>query len=121
MICSRCGKDIKDMYVKILTSFEVVSLTEEGCAVPYSNISEPTSETLCTECFNDYCNCLNSLNESNNGELLVDMIQVIDEVQYGSGLPDIYPQESSNKDALSVCPCESEPFSLAEMVELVDE
>lgn len=124
MICSRCGKELTDMYVRINTSFEVVKITEEGCHTPYSNLSEPTSEILCQDCFNDYCECLDSLNKMNDGVLVADMIQVIDDVQYGPGLPKVpadyfIPENCETED----CCCNTEPTgdNLAQMVELVDE
>lgn len=120
MICSRCGKEIKDIYTKISTGFEVVSLTEEGCSVRYSNISEPTSEILCSDCFNEYCECIDSLNKKNNGLLIVDMVEVIDDVQYGCGRPDLNVEFNHCTD------CNEEPndikkINLAEMVEYIDE
>lgn len=96
MICSRCGRELDKMYIKITTSFEVVSITEEGCSVPYENVAEPTSEFLCLDCFNEYCDLIENLNKSNDGKLIADMVQVVDEVQYGSGVPRVQSTPSEN-------------------------
>lgn len=124
MICSRCGKEITDMYVRINTSFEVIKITEEGCHTPYSNLSEPTSEILCQDCFNDYCECLDSLNKMNDGVLVADMIQVIDDVQYGPGIPRVssdyfIPESEYNEDCNCSAPIEND--NLAQMVDIIDE
>lgn len=150
MICSRCGRDLDKVYIKITTSFEVVSITEEGCSVPYENISEPTSEFLCLDCFNEYCDLIERMNQSNEGKLIADMVQVVDDVQYGSGIPALHnsvQKPSSNfelqrketqstqpscveskefKEACSEgCSCSPSspegPLSLAEMVKYLDE
>lgn len=123
MICSRCGKELKDFYVNISTTFKVVELSEEGCSIPFSNISEPTQEYLCAECFNDYCNCIDSMNQKNNGMLVLNMVEVIDDVQYGDGIPDL--NIDYHKKDESNCKCELEHKdktnkSLAEMVEYID-
>lgn len=150
MICSRCGRELDKMYIKITTSFEVVSITEEGCSVPYENVAEPTSEFLCLDCFNEYCDLIENLNKSNDGKLITDMVQVVDEVQYGAGVPHIQDPSLENSscninslgslenleergDSFSKNseknPCEEDctsgenniPLSLAEMVKYLDE
>lgn len=81
--CSRCGKDINDFFIKVTTKYEIIKLEESGLETAYNNISDDTSEYLCKECFDKYCDCLGSLNAEYEGKYLANMVEIIDDIQYG--------------------------------------
>ena len=83
MICSRCNKEIKDLVIDIRQKIDIYKVTKENLYSPIGNISEETHEYLCPECFDKYVQCINQLNEDFNGKYLADMVEVVDEVQYG--------------------------------------
>lgn len=80
--CSRCGRQIEDLTIKITTHYEILKNTEEGSFSEFNNINEATSEYLCEDCFNLYCDCLNKMNE--NIITPVDIAtEIVDDVVYG--------------------------------------
>ena len=83
MICSRCNKKIEDIVIRIEQKIDLYKITDQGLYSPFGNISEPTYEYLCPECFEKYVECMNQLNEDFNGKYLVDMVEIVDDVQYG--------------------------------------
>lgn len=83
MICSRCGRKLETIAIRIEQRMDVYKITEQGVFQPTGNLSEPTNEYLCDYCFDKYAECLDSLNQDYNGKLLVDMVEVIDDIQYG--------------------------------------
>lgn len=83
MICSRCGKKIDDIVVKIEQKVTLYKVTDEGLYTPFGNVSEPTFEYLCPDCLNRYAETMKQLNEDFRGKYLVDMVEVVDDVQYG--------------------------------------
>ena len=83
MICSRCNKKIDDIVVKIKQEVTLYKVTEDGLYTPFGNVSEPTYEYLCPDCLEKYAEVMNLMNEDFNGKYLADMVEVIDDVQYG--------------------------------------
>ena len=83
MICSRCGMPLKDIVIRIEQKLDVYKIATSGILTPLSNLSEPTSEFLCERCFEKYANCIDTLNDEYQGQFLVDMVEVIDDIQYG--------------------------------------
>lgn len=81
--CSRCARTIGDALIRVENSIQVFKVSDTGVLVPYSNLSEPTSELLCPECFEKYAQCLDELNKEYNGAYIADMVEVIDDIQYG--------------------------------------
>lgn len=81
--CSRCGKELTDFTVKITTTFEVLKISDENIMIPFNNVSDPTSEHLCADCFDEYANVINTLNKINNGLSRVNPTEAVDLVQYG--------------------------------------
>lgn len=81
--CSRCGKTFDDFFVKVTTNYEIIKLEESGLQTMYNNISDATSEFLCKECFDKYCDCLDSLNAEYEGKYLANMVEIVDDIQYG--------------------------------------
>jgi len=65
--CSRCARTIGDALIRVENSTQVFKVSDTGVLVPYSNLSEPTSELLCPECFEKYAQCLDELNREYNG------------------------------------------------------
>lgn len=82
-ICSRCNKEIEDLMIKIETTYQVLKKADTGVLIPYNNLSEPTSELLCPECFDLYSKCMDQLNEEYEGSYIANMVEVIDDIQYG--------------------------------------
>ena len=82
LVCSRCGAPLKDMFIILRSSVTLVKISSNGSFVPAENAAEPTSEHLCMSCFEKYANCLNSLNEEYEGVYAVNMVDVVDDVQY---------------------------------------
>lgn len=82
--CSRCGKVLTDYIIKITTTFEVFKSAEEGIMVPFSNLSEPTSEMLCAQCFDDYAAVIDLLNRINNGKSAINPTEAVNMLQYGT-------------------------------------
>lgn len=81
--CSRCGKVIDKTVIRLENTIQVYKISETGVMVPYNNLSEPTSEILCPECFDKYCQAIDRLNEEYSGMYLADMVEVMDDIQYG--------------------------------------
>ena len=81
--CSRCGKELKDYIVKVTTSFEIFKVTDNGVFVPFNNVSDPTSEYLCADCFDEYSKCIDRLNHINGGLYTQDVTKIVDDIQYG--------------------------------------
>lgn len=80
-VCSRCGKPIKDITIKITSHYEIIKNTEYGTFSEFNNLSDATSEYLCEECFDKYCECINTLNTLPSP---VDLAtEIVDDVQYG--------------------------------------
>ena len=82
MVCSRCGKKLEDIAIMIKSSITPLKIMEDGRMKPVDNISEPTCEYLCIDCFDEYANCLNTLNEAYSGKYVANMVDVVDDVQY---------------------------------------
>lgn len=80
--CSRCGQDLEDTLIKLENNITVYKISDTGVMIPYHNLEEPTSEFLCPECFEKYCDCLDELNKEYDGRYLVNLVEVIDDVQY---------------------------------------
>lgn len=80
-ICSRCGKPIRDITIKITSHYEILKNTEVGTVSEFNNVSEVTSEYLCGDCFDKYCECLDSLNTCPAPVELA--TEIVDDVQYG--------------------------------------
>lgn len=82
MICSRCGKKLENIAIMIKSSVVLLKITEDGRFSPVDNVSEPTCEYLCEDCFNAYADCLNTLNEAYEGKYQMNPVEVVDDVQY---------------------------------------
>lgn len=82
MNCSRCGKEITDLMVSIKQEVKILRKTKIGTFEPYGTVNGTTFEYVCPECFEKYSECLDKLNKDYNGKYLIDMIEVVDEVQY---------------------------------------
>lgn len=80
--CSRCGKTIEKTVIRLENTIQVYKISETGVMVPYNNLTEPTSELLCPECFEKYCKCIDELNKEYEGMYLADMVEVVDDIQY---------------------------------------
>lgn len=80
--CSRCGKEINNLLIRVETKFIPSKVSDTGLLEPVANLSEGTSELLCEECFNKYCDCIDSLNVELDDEYLSNMVEVIDDIQY---------------------------------------
>lgn len=80
--CSRCGIELNGIMIKITTSYQVYKNTSEGLVEEYNNTSEATSEMLCPNCFDKYCNCLDTLNKDYEGRYVANMVEVVDDIQY---------------------------------------
>ena len=88
--CSRCGKVIEDnVVIRLESSVTICELTQSGLNTPYTNFQDPTSEMICKECFNEYCACLNQLNENVQAKNLANMVEVIDDIQYEDDFEDL--------------------------------
>lgn len=81
--CSRCCKSIEKTVIRLENTIQVYKISETGVMVPYNNLTEPTSELLCPECFEKYCKCIDELNKEYEGMYLADMVEVVDDIQYG--------------------------------------
>lgn len=85
MICSRCEKTFNkgDLFYEIGQYITINYLTEEGVINQIQNLSEPTHEFLCEECFNSYVDKMNELMHDYDIKKLVNLVEVIDDVQFG--------------------------------------
>nr|DAL61132.1 MAG TPA_asm: zinc-ribbon domain protein [Caudoviricetes sp.] len=99
--CSRCGKIIENTFVRLESSIIVSNITPDGLIENCNNMKESTAELLCGNCFNDYCDCLNQLNEKYDKEALNVVVDIVDDIQYS-------PSTWDTED-------------LAKMVEVVDD
>lgn len=81
--CSRCGNVIEKTVIRLENTIQVYKISETGVMVPFNNLAEPTSEILCPKCFDKYCKAIGTLNEEYNGMYLADMVEVMDDIQYG--------------------------------------
>lgn len=99
--CSRCGKVIKDTFIRLESSIIINRITSNGLIEPCNNMKDSTAELLCGDCFNDYCDCLNSLNSKYGESALNTVVEIVDDIQYQEGM--LNPKE------------------LASMVEIVDD
>lgn len=99
--CSRCGKIIENTFVRLESSIIVSNITPDGLIENCNNMKESTAELLCENCFNDYCDCLNQLNEKYDKEALNVVVDIVDDIQYS-------PSTWDTED-------------LAKMVEVVDD
>ena len=78
--CSKCGKNIESIVIKVTAHYEILKNTDAGLLSEYNNVSEATSEILCEECFDKYCDCMESLNDCCCN---LDFTEIVDDVQYG--------------------------------------
>lgn len=85
MICSRCEKTFNegDLFYEIGQYITINYLTEEGVINQIQNLSEPTHEYLCEDCFNLYVEKMNELMHEYDTKRLVNLVEVIDDVQFG--------------------------------------
>lgn len=85
MICSRCGKEIArdTLFVELSQSIKVLKITQEGEIECTSNVGDTTREFLCEDCFNAYYEKIIELEEENTQKKYVNMVEVIDDVQFG--------------------------------------
>ena len=83
MRCSRCGKEIDDLVVTVKQDIQILRKTENGLFENYGTVNGSAFEYLCPDCFDKYVEHLDSLNRDYNGKYLVDMVEIVDEVQYG--------------------------------------
>lgn len=81
--CSRCGKILEDIIIKVDSSVTPMKIVDGCQLVPVDNVRETTSEHLCLDCFNAYANCINQLNQAYDGIYQASMVEVIDDIQYG--------------------------------------
>lgn len=63
LYCSRCLKPIHGMVYNVQSKITLFKYVNDSFLEPYENMSEPTNEFLCENCFNDYADCLNQLND----------------------------------------------------------
>lgn len=98
IVCSRCGKIIDDVVIRVESSIVVFKPEPNGMMTPYNNLKEPTSEMLCLDCFDKYAKCLNSLNQDLESNRIANMVEVVDSLQYGDDYVEecITEGESSN-------------------------
>lgn len=80
--CTRCGKVLDEFMIDIKSDISIYKKTSMGNFENYGSKLNPTHEYVCPECFDKYVDCLKQLNEEYNGKYLIDMVEVIDEVQY---------------------------------------
>ena len=85
MICSRCEKTFNkgEMFYEIGQYITINHITEEGVINQIQNLSEPTHEYLCEDCFNLYVEKMNELMHEYDTKKLVNLVEVIDDVQFG--------------------------------------
>lgn len=81
--CSRCCKELSTIAVRLESSVVPLKIINGCQMVPVENTEEPTCEILCPECFSLYADCLNQLNMAYNGQYRVNMVEMVDDVQYG--------------------------------------
>ena len=81
-ICSRCGKVIDDVAIKIATSYHPYQISSQGVLIPLNNFIESTSEFLCADCFEKYSKCIESLNEEFEGRYFASMVDIVEDVCY---------------------------------------
>lgn len=84
MICSRCDKKLENgtLFYDISQSISINGISEEGIFDRISNLSDPTHEYLCEDCFNLYVNKMNELMEETQTRKLVNMVEIIDDIQF---------------------------------------
>ena len=84
MICSRCDKKLENgtLFYEVGQTVAINRITEEGIFDKISNLSEPTHEYLCEDCFNLYVDKMNELMEETQTRKLVNMVEIIDDVQF---------------------------------------
>lgn len=80
--CSRCGKQITDTVIDIMSSVTIKKLVDNRYLKSYENAAEPTHEYLCLNCFDDYADCLNTLSKKYTDCSDFNIVQVVDDVQY---------------------------------------
>ena len=85
MICSRCGKEIgkNNLFVDVAQAVALLNETDEGIIERSDNVGDTTREYLCEDCFKEYCDKINELTESSTQKRYVNMVEVIDDVQFG--------------------------------------
>lgn len=82
MICSRCGRTLKEYFVTIRQELKLYRFKEDGLVTQVPNTGEPTSEILCEECYVEYADKINELNREFQQKSLINMVEVVDEIQY---------------------------------------
>lgn len=60
--CTRCGKNIEDIEVTIRLGISALRKKENGIWENIANLDQESLEILCPDCFNLFCDSLNSLN-----------------------------------------------------------
>lgn len=80
--CSRCNSKITDLVFRVDLKIIPSQITKEGLLRPFPNTGEGTSEMLCKECFEKYCDCLDALNKTYEEDYLANMVEIIDDIQY---------------------------------------
>lgn len=83
MKCSRCGRDVSDLIIRLDSSVVPLKIINGNQLVPVENTEEPTREYLCVPCFNLYADVLDTLNKEYDRRYQVSMIEMVDDVQYG--------------------------------------
>lgn len=63
--CTRCKKDIEDIEVTIKLGISARRKKENGIWENIANLDQESLEILCPDCFNLFCDSLNSLNYEN--------------------------------------------------------
>lgn len=97
--CSRCGKLIDDVVIRVESSITVFKPEPNGMMTPFNNLKEPTSEMLCLDCFDKYTKCLDSLNQDTENSRIANMVAVIDSLQYGDDYEESNSSEKEGCDA----------------------
>lgn len=85
MNCSRCGKSFKNTnyLIALEQSIKLYQVNNNNIPIEIPNTSEPTKELLCEDCFLEYSDKIDELNTIHNRRLLLNLVETIDEVQYG--------------------------------------
>lgn len=81
--CSRCGKDLQDIAIELKSSATIWKVSENGILKPIENTSDETREYLCLDCFDKYAELLDQLNEFDNKKYPFNLVEVVDDVQFG--------------------------------------
>lgn len=84
MICSRCEKELEkdSLFYDICQTVSINKVTDEGLFSKIQNISEPTHEYLCEDCFNLYVEKMNELMRETEMKRLSNMVEIIDDIQF---------------------------------------